>query len=140
MDSCRLKTPLINQVGFGSNLITRHLVTLKLKLKLRPKVVSQKADKNKKTLKIFMSGQKFFCNIQIFCKNFKFHSNLNILKNTLPYFPSFYKYILKPWSKYYLNQPSLPSTIISQHLWLNSFTKIDSKVVFHRKFWGKNIC
>ena len=74
-----------------------------------------------------------------FGKNFKFHSNLNIPKNTLSYFPSFYKDILKLWTKYYSNQPSLPSTIVSQYLWFNSFIKIDNKVVFHRKFWEKII-
>ena len=35
-----------------------------------------------------------------FGKNFKFHSKLNIPKNTLSYFPSFYKNILKIWGKY----------------------------------------
>ena len=46
-------------------------------------------------------------------KNFKFHSNLNMPKNTLSYFPSFYKDMLKLRSKYYSNQPSLTSTTIS---------------------------
>ena len=74
---------------------------------------------------------------KLFGKNFKFHSNRNIPKNTLSYFPSFYKDIMKLWTKYYSNQPSLPSTIVSQYLWLISF--IDNKVVFHRKFSGKKI-
>ena len=43
------------------------------------------------------------------------------------------------WTKYYSNKPSLPSTIISQYLWFNSFVKIDSKVVFHKEFSEKNI-
>ena len=72
-------------------------------------------------------------------KNFKFHSNLNVPKNTLSYFPSFYKDILKLWSKYYSNQPSLPSTILSQYLRFNSFIKIDNEIVFHKKFSEKNI-
>ena len=70
-------------------------------------------------------------------KNVKFHSNFNIPKNTLSYFSSVYKDILKLWSKYYSNQPSLPSNIVSQYLWFNSFIKIDNKVVFHRKFLEK---
>ena len=76
---------------------------------------------------------------KLFGKNFKFHSNLNIPKNTLSYFPSFYKDMLILWTKYYSNKPSLPSTIISQYLWFNSFVKIDSKVVFHKEFSEKNI-
>ena len=76
---------------------------------------------------------------KLFGKNFKFSSNLNIPKNTLSYFRSFYKDILKLWAKYYSNQPSLPSTIVSQYLWFNSFIKIDNKVVFHEKFWEKII-
>ena len=75
---------------------------------------------------------------KLFGKNFKFHSNLKIQKITLSYFTSFYKDILKFWSKYYSNQPSLPSTIVSQYLWFNSFIKIDNKIVFHRKFSEKN--
>ena len=53
------------------------------------------------------------CNIWInfLVKNFKFHSNGNIGKNTLSYFSSVYKD--KLWSKYYSNQPSLSSTILS---------------------------
>ena len=72
-----------------------------------------------------------------FGKNFEFHSNLNIPKNTLSYFPSFYKDILILRTKNYSNQPSLPSTIVSQYLWFNIFIKIDSKVVFYKKFLGK---
>ena len=75
---------------------------------------------------------------KLFGINLKFHSNINTPKNTLSYFPSFYKDILKLWSKYYSNQPCLPSTIVSQYLWLNNFIKIDNKVVFHRKFSEKN--
>ena len=71
-----------------------------------------------------------------FGENFTFHPKLNSLKNTLSYFPSFYKDKLKRWSKYYSNQPSLSSTIFSQYLWFNSFIKIDYKVVSHR-FWKK---
>ena len=37
---------------------------------------------------------------KLFGKNFKFHSNFNILKYTL-YFLSFYKEIPKLWGKYY---------------------------------------
>ena len=75
---------------------------------------------------------------KLFGKNFKFHSNFNILKYTL-YFLSFYKEIPKLWGKYYWKQPPLPSTIVSQYLWFNSFIKIDNKVVFHRKFLEINI-
>ena len=78
-----------------------------------------------------------FAKYNFFGENFKVHSNLNIPQNTLSYFPSFYKDILKLWTKYYSNQPSLPSTIISQYLWFNSFIKIDNNVVFHRKFSEK---
>ena len=77
----------------------------------------------------------------LFGQNFNFYSNLNSPKNPLSYFSSFYKDILKFWSKYYSNQHSLPSsTIISQYLWFNnSFIKIDNKfVVFHRNFSKKS--
>ena len=74
----------------------------------------------------------------LFGKNFQFHSNLNIPKNTLSHFPSFYNDIMKLWSKYYSNQPSLPSTITSQYRWFNSFIMTDKKVVFHKKFSEKN--
>ena len=124
-------------MGFGSNLIIRHLVSLKLKLKLRPKVVSLKIDKEKKHWKLSWVENNSFAIYKLFGENFKFHSNLNILKNTLPYFPSFYKYTLKLSSKYYSNQPSLPLTIISQYLWFNSFIKIGNNVVSHRTFLRK---
>ena len=71
--------------------------------------------------------------LQYINKLFDKNSNLNIPKNTLSYFPRFYKDILKLWSIYYSNQPSLPLTIVSQYMWFNSFIKI----VFHRKFLGK---
>ena len=41
--------------------------------------------------------------------------------------------MMKLWSKYYSNQPSLPSTIVFQHLWFISCIKIDNKVVLQRK-------
>ena len=56
-------------------------------------------------------------------------------KNTLPYFPSFYKYILKLWSKCCLNQLSLPSTVISQHLIV--LYRLRIKLFFIRRFWEK---
>ena len=65
---------------------------------------------------------------------------LNFTVTLTSYFPSFCKGILKLWSKYDSNQPSLHSTIISQYLWFNSFIKIDNKVVFQRKFLKNNIC
>ena len=67
-------------------------------------------------------------------KNFKFHSNLNTPKNTVSYFPCFYKDILKLWSRYYSNQPSVRSNIASQCLWFNICIKIENKVVFYRNF------
>ena len=66
----------------------------------------------------------------LFGKNFKFHSNLNFPKNTLSYLPSFYKNILKLWSKYYSNELFLPSIIVSQYLWFNSSIRIDKKINF----------
>ena len=75
---------------------------------------------------------------KLFGKNFKFNSNLNILKNVLSYFPSFYKDILI-LCKYYSSQPSVTSTIVSQHLWFNSFIKIDNKFVCYKRFLEKNL-
>ena len=133
----QVQTLLIDQVGFGSNLI-RHLFTLTLKLKLRPKAVSQKADKKKKHWKFSWVENNSFAIYKLFGKSLKFYSNLNILKNTLSYFASFYKDILKLWSKYYSNQSSLPSNIISQYLWLKVFIKIDNiKLLFLGSFWEK---
>ena len=132
----QVQTPQIAQVGFGSNLI-RHLVTFMLKLKFRPKV-SQKADKTKKHWKFSWVENNSFAIYKLFGKSLKFYSNLNILKNTLSYFASFYKDILKLWSKYYSNQSSLPSNIISQYLWLKVFIKIDNiKLLFLGSFWEK---
>ena len=74
---------------------------------------------------------------KLFGKTFKFKSNNIISKDTLTYFASFCKDILKLWSKYYPNQPFLPSSIISQYLLFNSVIKTGNKVVFHRKFLGK---
>ena len=54
-------------------------------------------------------------------KKFKFHSYLDIPKNTLSYFPSLYKDIEQLWRKYYSNQSFLPSATVSQYLWFNSF-------------------
>ena len=55
----------------------------------------------------------------------------------LLYFPSFWKDIPKLWSKYFSNQPSLPSTITSQYLRFNTFIKFDNKVVLYWKYLEK---
>ena len=133
----QVQTLLVDQVGFGSNII-RQMVTVTLKLKLRPKAVSQKADKKENTENFPEWKIIRLQYINFFGKSLKFHSNINILKNTLSYFVSFYNDILKLWSKYYSNQFSLPSNSISQYLWLKVFIKIDNtKLLFRGSFWEK---
>ena len=70
------------------------------------------------------------CKETFFVKTLNFTLTLISWKKNLSYFSSFYKDILKLWSKY----STFPLRIVSQYLWFNSFIKIDNKVVFHRKY------
>ena len=69
-----------------------------------------------------------------FCKNFKFHPNLDLRNFSLKTFPKCYQEIIYRWSKYLSSPPSLPSSIASQFLWLNKDIKIDNKCVIFSNF------
>ena len=68
------------------------------------------------------------------CKNFKFHSNLDLRKSRLRKFPKYYQKMLYKWGKFLSSSPCLPSAIISQLLWFNKKIQIDKTHVFFLKF------
>ena len=56
------------------------------------------------------------------CKNFKFHSDLDLKKSRLRNFPKYYQELLYKWGKFLSFSPNLPSAIISQFIWFNKNT------------------
>ena len=72
-------------------------------------------------------------------KNFKFHNNIDLSKDILSKFPSFYQNIFIKWIKYYTAKLTLRSMILSEFIWLNSNIKVDSKPVHFSFFSDKNL-
>ena len=52
------------------------------------------------------------------CKNFKFHSNLDLRKSRLRKFLKYYQEVLYTWGKFLSSSPNSPLAIISQFIWL----------------------
>ena len=71
-------------------------------------------------------------------KNFKFHNNIDLSKDILSKFPSFYQDIFIKWIKHYTTKPTLRSMILSEFIWFNSNIKVDSKPVHFSFFADKN--
>ena len=72
-----------------------------------------------------------------FGKNFEFHGSLDI-----PQFkkmPEFYREILLNWSKFLSYDPSVPSTILPQYLWLNKHIKIGNNSAYFSHFSNHGI-
>ena len=72
-------------------------------------------------------------------KNFKFHNNIDLSKDILSKFPSFYQDIFIKWINNYTAKPTLPSMILSEFIWFNSNIKVDSKPVHFSFFSDKNL-
>ena len=70
-------------------------------------------------------------------KNFKFHNNIDLSKDILSKFPSFYQNIFIKWINNYTAKPTLPSMILSEFIWFNSNIKVDSKPVHFSFFLTK---
>ena len=70
-------------------------------------------------------------------KNFKFHNNIDLSKDILSKFPSFYQDIFIKWINNYTEKPTLPSMILSEFIWFNSNIKVDSKPVHFSFFLTK---
>ena len=68
-------------------------------------------------------------------KNFKFHNNIDLSKDILSKFPSFYQNIFIKWINNYTAKPTLPSMILSEFIWFNSNIKVDSKPVHFSFFF-----
>ena len=47
--------------------------------------------------------------------------------------------MITSWCHYYTSPPALPSTISSQYLWFNIFTKIENRVVYYKEFSDNQI-
>ena len=62
-------------------------------------------------------------------KNFKFHNNVDINNDIPSKIPSLYQDIFIKCINNYTAKPTLPSMILSEFIWFNSSTKIDSKPV-----------
>ena len=69
------------------------------------------------------------------CKNFKFHSNLDLRKTLLRKFPKlcYINEMLYKWGTF-LSSPNSPSAIISQFIWFSKKIQIDKMHVFFLKF------
>ena len=63
------------------------------------------------------------------CKNFKFHSNLDLRKSRLSKFPKYYQENLYKWGKFLSSSPNLLLVIISQFIWFKKI-QIDKTHVF----------
>ena len=71
--------------------------------------------------------------------NFKFHSNVDIIKCSLNNSRHFYKEILTRWSKNHSFPVSSPSAITSQFLWFKNYIKIHGKCIYIRDFSKKGL-
>ena len=83
------------------------------------------------------SNTTFFIGINL-GKNFKFHNNIDLSKEIVSKFPSFYHDFFKKWITNYTAKPTLPSMILSQFISFNSNIKVDSKPVHFPFFSDKN--
>ena len=72
-------------------------------------------------------------------KNFKFHNNIDLSKDILSKFPSFYQNIFIKWINNYTAKPTLPSMILSEFIWFNSYIKVDNKPVHFSFFSDKKV-
>ena len=73
------------------------------------------------------------------CKNFKFHSNLDLRKSRLRKIPKYYQEMLYKWEKFLSSSPNLLSAIISQFIWFNEKIKIYKMHVFFSGFSDKGL-
>ena len=73
------------------------------------------------------------------CKNFKFHSNLDLRKSRLRKIPKYYQEMLYKWEKLLSSSPNLLSAIISQFIWFNEKIKIYKMHVFFSGFSDKGL-
>ena len=87
-------------------------------------------------MEIFMNGELslFFFLKSILEKILNYMDPL-IFSNTLfKKMPEFYREMLRNWSKFLLNDPSLPSTILLQYLWFNKHIKTGNNSVYFSHF------
>ena len=66
----------------------------------------------------------------IYKKNFKFHSNLDLRKTLLRKLRKYYQEMLYGWWKFLSSSPNLPSAIISQFVWFDKKIQIDKMHIF----------
>ena len=64
------------------------------------------------------------------CKNFKFHSNLDLRKSRLSKFPKYYQENVYTWGKFPSSSPNLLSAIISQFIWFKKIQNDKTHVFF----------
>ena len=74
-----------------------------------------------------------------FGKNLKFHPNLGLRNFSLKIFQKYYQEIIYRWNKYLSSPPSLPSSTVSQFLWLYKDIQIDNKCVIFSNFSNNGI-
>ena len=68
-------------------------------------------------------------------KNFQLHNNIDINNDLLSKFSSFYQDIFTKWINNSTAKPTLPSMILSELIWFNSITKVDSKPAYFSFFF-----
>ena len=79
---------------------------------------------------VFINGIPLHFFSKYFGPSFKFNSNLHFESKLLKDFPSFYKQMLMNWKKYFMGPPIIPSCVLNQFLWYNSYIKIDNKTAY----------
>ena len=72
-------------------------------------------------------------------KNFKFHNNIDLSKDILSKFPSFYQNIFIKWINNYTAKPTLPSMILSEFICFNSNIKVGLSSSKKKKFICFNV-
>ena len=82
---------------------------------------------------------KNFCQKKYLCKNFKFHSSLDLRKSRLRKFPKYYPEMLYKSGKFLSSFLNLHSTIISQFIWFNKKIQIDKTHVFFSSLSDKGL-
>ena len=85
-----------------------------------------------KVIRLFLIGKHLG-------KNFKFHNNIDLSKDILSKFPSFYQNIFIKWINNYTAKPTFPSMILSELIWFSSNIKVDSKPVHFSFYSDKNL-
>ena len=132
------RKPKIKSTTFNSNFECGGLKSLNISAKinsLQCSWIKRLFDKNFHDWKIV----PLFIIEKYLGKYFKFHSNLQIRRNLICKFPTYYQNVINNWSKNLSNEANVPSTILSQFLWFNRQIQIGGATIYFSDFSNKYI-